>query len=112
MQAVRLLELEQDWSKAMDFLAGDGPIYVIGRGPGLAVAAEAAEEEERAVEDAMLLEAIEEAIEDDIIDDDIIEDDIIDDDIMEDDAAALEAEADDPPTAAPPAEPSAPRTPP
>ena len=76
------------------------------------VAAEAAEEEERAVEDAMLLEAIEEAIEDDIIDDDIIEDDIIDDDIMEDDAAALEAEADDPPTAAPPAEPSAPRTPP
>lgn len=34
--------LEQDWSKALAFLAGDGPIYVIGRGPGLAVAAEAA----------------------------------------------------------------------
>jgi len=34
--------LEQDWSRALAFLAGDGPIYVIGRGPGLAVAAEAA----------------------------------------------------------------------
>lgn len=34
--------LEQDWSKALAFLEGDGPIYVIGRGPGLAVAAEAA----------------------------------------------------------------------
>ena len=71
------------------------------------MAAEAAEEEERAVEDAMLLEAIEKAIEDDIIDDDIIEDDI-----MEDDMPAPDAEADDPPTAAPPAEPSALRTPP
>lgn len=34
--------LEMDWSSAEAFLAGDGPIYVIGRGPGLAVAAEAA----------------------------------------------------------------------
>ncbi len=34
--------LEMDWAKAEAFLAGDGPIYVIGRGPGLAVAAEAA----------------------------------------------------------------------
>ena len=32
----------QDWSAAEDFLDGDGPIYVVGRGPGLAVAAEAA----------------------------------------------------------------------
>lgn len=34
--------VELDWTKAEAFLAGDGPIYVIGRGPGLAVAAEAA----------------------------------------------------------------------
>ncbi len=34
--------LEQDWSAAEAFLHGDGPIYVIGRGPGLAIAAEAA----------------------------------------------------------------------
>ncbi len=34
--------LKQDWSVAEKFLDGDGPIYVIGRGPGLAIAAEAA----------------------------------------------------------------------
>lgn len=34
--------LDRDWSRALALLAGDGPIYVIGRGPGLAVAAEAA----------------------------------------------------------------------
>lgn len=34
--------LGEDWAAAEAFLAGDGPIYVIGRGPGLAVAAEAA----------------------------------------------------------------------
>lgn len=34
--------LTMDWPEAEAFLAGDGPIYVIGRGPGLAVAAEAA----------------------------------------------------------------------
>lgn len=34
--------LEQDWSASRAFLDGDGPIYVVGRGPGLAVAAEAA----------------------------------------------------------------------
>ena len=54
----------------------------------------------------MLLEDIEDALLE------AIEDDIIDDDIMEDDITALDAEADDPSTAAPPAEPSAPRTPP
>lgn len=34
--------LAEDWPQAEAFLEGDGPIYVIGRGPGLAVAAEAA----------------------------------------------------------------------
>ena len=34
--------LQPDWPAAEAFLDGDGPIYVIGRGPGLAVAAEAA----------------------------------------------------------------------
>jgi len=34
--------LDQDWSSANAFLDGDGPIYVVGRGPGLAIAAEAA----------------------------------------------------------------------
>ncbi len=34
--------LGEDWTAAEAFLEGDGPIYVIGRGPGLAVAAEAA----------------------------------------------------------------------
>ncbi|MBP9234834.1 MAG: SIS domain-containing protein [Hyphomonadaceae bacterium] len=34
--------LVEDWSAAEAFFDGDGPIYVIGRGPGLAVAAEAA----------------------------------------------------------------------
>jgi glutamine---fructose-6-phosphate transaminase (isomerizing) len=31
-----------DWSAASAFLDGDGPVYVVGRGPGLAIAAEAA----------------------------------------------------------------------
>lgn len=31
-----------DWSKATAFLDADGPVYVVGRGPGLAIAAEAA----------------------------------------------------------------------
>lgn len=34
--------LEMNWAQAEAFLADDGPIYVIGRGPGLAVAAEVA----------------------------------------------------------------------
>jgi glucosamine--fructose-6-phosphate aminotransferase (isomerizing) len=34
--------LNQNWSAAEVFLDGDGPIYIVGRGPGLAVAAEAA----------------------------------------------------------------------
>lgn len=34
--------LQADWSHAADFLDGDGPVYVVGRGPGLAIAAEAA----------------------------------------------------------------------
>lgn len=34
--------LDLDWAAADTFLADDGPIFVIGRGPGLAVAAEAA----------------------------------------------------------------------
>ena len=34
--------LAQDWSAAKAFLDGDGPVYVVGRGPGLAIAAEAA----------------------------------------------------------------------
>ena len=34
--------LDQDWSAAEAFLDGDGPVYVVGRGPGLAIAAEAA----------------------------------------------------------------------
>jgi len=31
-----------DWSAADAFMDGDGPVYVVGRGPGLAIAAEAA----------------------------------------------------------------------
>ncbi len=34
--------LQADWSSVADFLDGDGPVYVVGRGPGLAIAAEAA----------------------------------------------------------------------
>ncbi|HEX5006841.1 MAG TPA: SIS domain-containing protein [Hyphomonadaceae bacterium] len=34
--------LLQDWSSGKGFLDGDGPVYVVGRGPGLAIAAEAA----------------------------------------------------------------------
>lgn len=34
--------LQSDWSKAAAFLDADGPVYVVGRGPGLAIAAEAA----------------------------------------------------------------------
>jgi glucosamine--fructose-6-phosphate aminotransferase (isomerizing) len=34
--------LAQDWSAAKPFLDGDGPVYVVGRGPGLAIAVEAA----------------------------------------------------------------------
>jgi glucosamine--fructose-6-phosphate aminotransferase (isomerizing) len=34
--------LSLDWSAASSFLDGDGPLYVVGRGPGLAIAAEAA----------------------------------------------------------------------
>lgn len=34
--------LEADWSSADAFLDGDGPVYVVGRGTGLAIAAEAA----------------------------------------------------------------------
>ena len=34
--------LQADWSHVADFLDGDGPVYVVGRGPGLAIAAEAA----------------------------------------------------------------------
>lgn len=34
--------LQADWTSAASFLDGEGPVYVIGRGPGLAVAAEAA----------------------------------------------------------------------
>jgi glucosamine--fructose-6-phosphate aminotransferase (isomerizing) len=34
--------LEIDWSEAQGFFDGDGPVYVAGRGPGLAIAAEAA----------------------------------------------------------------------
>ncbi len=34
--------LDADWQAAETFLDGDGPVYVIGRGPGLAIAAEAA----------------------------------------------------------------------
>jgi glucosamine--fructose-6-phosphate aminotransferase (isomerizing) len=34
--------LQADWSSVSDFLDGDGPVYVVGRGPGLAIAAEAA----------------------------------------------------------------------
>lgn len=34
--------LAADWASAAGFLDGDGPIYVVGRGPGLAIAAEAA----------------------------------------------------------------------
>ena len=34
--------LRADWSHVADFLDGEGPVYVVGRGPGLAIAAEAA----------------------------------------------------------------------
>ena len=34
--------LQADWSEASGFLDDDGPVYVVGRGPGLAIAAEAA----------------------------------------------------------------------
>jgi glucosamine--fructose-6-phosphate aminotransferase (isomerizing) len=34
--------LQADWTRAEGFLDGDGPVYVVGRGPGLAIAAEAA----------------------------------------------------------------------
>jgi glutamine---fructose-6-phosphate transaminase (isomerizing) len=34
--------LQADWASAAAFLDGRGPIYVVGRGPGLAIAAEAA----------------------------------------------------------------------
>lgn len=34
--------LDADWTSATDFLDRDGPVYVVGRGPGLAIAAEAA----------------------------------------------------------------------
>jgi glutamine---fructose-6-phosphate transaminase (isomerizing) len=34
--------LKADWSTTTSFLDGDGPVYVVGRGPGLAIAAEAA----------------------------------------------------------------------
>lgn len=34
--------LKADWANADDFLDRDGPVYVVGRGPGLAIAAEAA----------------------------------------------------------------------
>lgn len=34
--------LDENWSAAEAFLDGEGPIYVVGRGPGLAIAAEAA----------------------------------------------------------------------
>ncbi len=34
--------LENDWTGAEKFFDGDGPVYVAGRGPGLAIAAEAA----------------------------------------------------------------------
>lgn len=34
--------LENDWTDAEKFFDGDGPVYVAGRGPGLAIAAEAA----------------------------------------------------------------------
>ncbi len=34
--------LQADWTSATGFLDGDGPVYVVGRGPGLAIAAEAA----------------------------------------------------------------------
>jgi glutamine---fructose-6-phosphate transaminase (isomerizing) len=40
--AVLANALAQDWSAATAFLDGDGPVYVVGRGPGLAIAAEAA----------------------------------------------------------------------
>lgn len=34
--------LPADWAAAAEFLDRDGPVYVVGRGPGLAIAAEAA----------------------------------------------------------------------
>jgi glucosamine--fructose-6-phosphate aminotransferase (isomerizing) len=34
--------LQSDWTGTAAFLDGDGPVYVVGRGPGLAIAAEAA----------------------------------------------------------------------
>lgn len=43
-RAAEVLEraIAADWSSADGFLDGDGPVYVVGRGPGLAIAAEAA----------------------------------------------------------------------
>ncbi len=43
-RAASVLEksIAADWSGADAFLDGDGPVYVVGRGPGLAIAAEAA----------------------------------------------------------------------
>jgi glucosamine--fructose-6-phosphate aminotransferase (isomerizing) len=43
-RAAAVLEraIAADWSSADGFLDGDGPVYVVGRGPGLAIAAEAA----------------------------------------------------------------------
>jgi glucosamine--fructose-6-phosphate aminotransferase (isomerizing) len=40
--AVLAEALQADWTSAAGFLDGDGPVYVVGRGPGLAIAAEAA----------------------------------------------------------------------
>ncbi len=34
--------LKLDWPDALDFMSGDQPLYIIGRGPGLAIAKEAA----------------------------------------------------------------------
>lgn len=42
MPAALAEALQADWSGAEAFLDGDGPVYVAGRGPGLAIAAEAA----------------------------------------------------------------------
>jgi glucosamine--fructose-6-phosphate aminotransferase (isomerizing) len=43
-RAASVLEkaIAADWSSADGFLDGPGPVYVVGRGPGLAIAAEAA----------------------------------------------------------------------
>ncbi len=42
LPAVLAKALEADWAEAEAFFDGDGPVYVAGRGPGLAIAAEAA----------------------------------------------------------------------